>query len=189
MSPLIDPDLTSPDRRILITGGVRSGKSRYAESLLAESPEVTYVAVGPPPDSEADAEWAERVADHRARRPAHWSTVETSDVAAALRHGSGAILIDCLGTWLTAMIDRLGTWEEPLRNWHADFQDQLNDLVEAWQTRRGLALAVTNEVGWGLVSPYRSGRVFTELLGQANQQMAAASDEVIMIISGRALRL
>jgi len=98
-------------------------------------------------------------------------------------------LIDCLGTWLTAVIDRLGTWEEPLRNWHADFQDQLNDLVEAWQTRRGIALAVTNEVGWGLVSPYRSGRVFTELLGQANQQMAAASDEVIMIISGRALRL
>ena len=98
-------------------------------------------------------------------------------------------MIDCLGTWLTAVIDRLGTWEEPLRNWHADFQDQLNDLVEAWQTRRGIALAVTNEVGWGLVSPYRSGRVFTELLGQANQQMAAASDEVIMIISGRALRL
>ena len=98
-------------------------------------------------------------------------------------------MIDCLGTWLTAVIDRLGTWEEPLRNWHADFQDQLNDLVEAWQTRRGIALAVTNEVGWGLVSPYRSGRVFTELLGQANQQLAAASDEVIMIISGRALRL
>ena len=98
-------------------------------------------------------------------------------------------MIDCLGTWLTAVIDRLGTWEEPLRNWHADFQDQLNDLVEAWQTRPGLALAVTNEVGWGLVSPYRSGRVFTELLGQANQQLAAASDEVIMIVSGRALRL
>ena len=98
-------------------------------------------------------------------------------------------MIDCLGTWLTAMIDRLGTWEEPLRDWHADFEDQLNGLVEAWQTRRGLALAVTNEVGWGLVSPYRSGRVFTELLGQANQQMAAASDEVILIISGRALPL
>lgn len=98
-------------------------------------------------------------------------------------------MIDCLGTWLTAMIDRLGTWEEPLRDWHANFQDQLNDLVEAWHTRRGLALAVTNEVGWGLVSPYRSGRVFTELLGLTNQQMAAASDEVILIISGRALPL
>ena len=98
-------------------------------------------------------------------------------------------MIDCLGTWLSAMIDRLGKWEEPLRNWRADFQDQLNDLVDAWQTRRGIALVVTNEEGWGLVSPYRSGRVFTELLGQANQQMAAASDEVILIISGRALRL
>ena len=54
---------------------------------------------------------------------------------------------------------------------------------------RGLAVVVTNEVGWGLVSPYRSGRVFTELLGQVNQEMAAASDEVIMVVAGRALRL
>ncbi|HEX5906266.1 MAG TPA: bifunctional adenosylcobinamide kinase/adenosylcobinamide-phosphate guanylyltransferase, partial [Propionibacteriaceae bacterium] len=58
MAPLIDPDITSPDRRILITGGVRSGKSRYAETLLADLAEVTYVATGPVPDPAADAEWA-----------------------------------------------------------------------------------------------------------------------------------
>jgi adenosylcobinamide kinase/adenosylcobinamide-phosphate guanylyltransferase len=189
MVPLIDPDLTSPDRRILITGGVRSGKSRYAESLLADSTEVTYVATGPVPDPAADAEWAARIVDHRSRRPVHWSTVETSDVAGALRSVSGAILIDCLGTWLSAMIDQLGTWEEPLRGWQADFQDRVDELAEAWQVRSGLAIAVTNEVGWGLVSPYRSGRIFSELLGLANQQLAAASDEVIMIVAGRALRL
>jgi adenosylcobinamide kinase / adenosylcobinamide-phosphate guanylyltransferase len=190
MAPVTDPELTSDtDRRILITGGVRSGKSRYAETLLAAASEVTYVAAGPQPDPAADAEWAARIADHRARRPAHWTTLETSDVAAALRNASGAILVDCLGTWLTAMIDRLGTWEQPLASWQGDFEDQLNELMTAWQKRRGLAIAVTNEVGWGLVSPYRSGRVFTELLGQVNQEMAAASDEVIMIIAGRALRL
>jgi adenosylcobinamide kinase / adenosylcobinamide-phosphate guanylyltransferase len=189
MTPLIDPDLTSPDRRILITGGVRSGKSRYAESLLADSAEVTYVATGPVPDPAADAEWAARIVDHRSRRPVHWSTVETSDVAGTLRSVSGAILIDCLGTWLSAMIDQLGTWEEPLRSWQDDFQDRVGELVEAWQARSGLAIAVTNEVGWGLVSPYRSGRIFSELLGLANQQLAAASDEVIMIVAGRTLRL
>ena len=99
MSPLIDPDVTTPDRRILITGGVRSGKSRFAETLLAESAEVTYVASGPVPDPAADAEWAARIADHRVRRPAHWSTVETTDVVGALRNVPGPILIDCLGTW------------------------------------------------------------------------------------------
>ena len=189
MAPLIDPDVTIPDRRSLITGGVRSGKSRYAETLFAESDEVTYVASGPVPDPAADAEWAARIADHRVRRPAHWSTVETTDVVGALRNVSGAILIDCLGTWLTAMIDRLGTWDEPLPSWQAAFGEQLDDLVTAWSARRGLAVAVTNEVGWGLVSTYRSGRVFTELLGEVNQAMAAASDEVIMIIAGRALRV
>jgi adenosylcobinamide kinase / adenosylcobinamide-phosphate guanylyltransferase len=189
MAPLIDPDVTSPDRRILITGGVRSGKSRYAETLLADLAEVTYVASGPVPDPAADAEWAARIADHRVRRPAHWSTVETTDIVGALRTVSGAILIDCLGTWLTAVIDRLDTWEEPLPNWQDDFHDQVDKLVTAWRTRRGLAVAVTNEVGWGLVSQYRSGRVFTELLGLLNQEVAAASDEVIMIVAGRALRL
>jgi adenosylcobinamide kinase / adenosylcobinamide-phosphate guanylyltransferase len=189
MAPLIDPDVTSPDRRILITGGVRSGKSRYAETLLADLAEVTYVASGPVPDPAADAEWAARIADHRVRRPAHWSTVETTDLVGALRSVSGAILIDCLGTWLTAVIDRLGTWDEPLPNWQDDFHDQVDKLVTAWRARRSLAVAVTNEVGWGLVSQYRSGRVFTELLGLLNQEMAAASDEVIMIVAGRALRL
>jgi adenosylcobinamide kinase / adenosylcobinamide-phosphate guanylyltransferase len=189
MAPLIDPDITSPDRRILITGGVRSGKSRYAETLLADLAEVSYVASGPVPDPAADAEWAARIADHRVRRPAHCSTVETTDIVGALRTVSGAILIDCLGTWLTAVIDRLDTWEEPLPNWQDDFHDQVDKLVTAWRTRRGLAVAVTNEVGWGLVSQYRSGRVFTELLGILNQEVAAASDEVIMIVAGRALRL
>jgi adenosylcobinamide kinase / adenosylcobinamide-phosphate guanylyltransferase len=189
MAPLIDPDVTSPDRRILITGGVRSGKSRYAETLLADLAEVTYVASGPVPDPAADAEWAARIADHRVRRPAHWSTVETTDIVGALRTVSGAILIDCLGTWLTTVIDRLDTWEEPLPDWQDAFHDQVDKLVTAWRTRRGLAVAVTNEVGWGLVSQYRSGRVFTELLGILNQEVAAASDEVIMIVAGRVLRL
>jgi adenosylcobinamide kinase/adenosylcobinamide-phosphate guanylyltransferase len=190
MIPSTDTELASlSDRRILITGGVRSGKSRYAEVLLSDSAEVSYVAAGPAPDPAVDAEWAVRIADHRARRPAHWNTLETSDVAGSLRTAPGAILIDCLGTWLTAVIDRLDTWEEPLANWQSAFHDQVDDLIQAWRARRGLAVAVTNEVGWGLVSPYRSGRVFTELLGLVNQEMAAASDEVIMIVAGRALRL
>src|SRR5438045_3858175 len=92
--------------RVLVTGGVRSGKSAHAESLLADRPAVTYVAAGPVPGPD-DAEWAERVAVHAARRPAHWSTWESTSLSAL---PDGPVLVDCLGTWLTAQLDDLG-WE------------------------------------------------------------------------------
>jgi adenosylcobinamide kinase/adenosylcobinamide-phosphate guanylyltransferase len=176
-------------RRLMITGGMRSGKSRFAENLLADQPKVTYIAPGPLPDPTTDPEWAARVYAHRDRRPANWTTVETSDVASALRTAEPPVLIDCLGNWVTTQIDRLGTWEEPLPEWQAAFDSRIQDLIEAWRACEGLAVAVTNEVGWGLVSEYRSGRVFTDLLGRLNAAIAAASDEVYLLVAGRALRI
>lgn len=176
---------------MLVTGGVRSGKSRHAEALLESATSVVYLAPGPVPDPVADPEWAARVAEHQIRRPAHWRTVETADVASALRAGdpSEAVLVDCLGTWLTATIDRLGVWDVPLKEWRGDIEARVDDLVRAWATRTGVAVAVTNEVGWGLVSEHRSGRVFTDLLGRVNQQVAVASDDVLLAVAGRLLRL
>ena len=179
----------SSARRTLVTGGIRSGKSRYAEALLVDQPRVTYLAPGPVPDPVADLEWAARIAGHRARRPAHWTTVETDDVAAALGTGAGAYLVDCLGTWVSAVVDGLGTWDVPLADWQTAFDARLDVLVEAWRSVPGPAVAVTNEVGWGLVSEHRSGRVFTDLLGRTNAAMAAASDEVVLMVAGRALVL
>jgi adenosylcobinamide kinase/adenosylcobinamide-phosphate guanylyltransferase len=176
-------------RRILVTGGVRSGKSAYAEGRLVDQPAVTYVAPGPVADPAADPEWAARIARHQLQRPAHWTTLETTDLAAALRAAPTAIMIDCLGTWLTATIDVMGTWEQPLEHWRDTFDQRVADLVDAWREFDGLAVAVTNEVGWGLVSEHRSGRVFTDLLGRVNQQLAAASDELILVVAGRALAL
>ena len=74
-------------------------------------------------------------------------------------------------------------------DWQDDFGRRLDQVVEAWRAYPGTAVAVTNEVGWGLVSEHRSGRVFTDLLGRVNQAVAAVSDEVILIVAGRALRL
>jgi adenosylcobinamide kinase/adenosylcobinamide-phosphate guanylyltransferase len=176
-------------RRVMITGGMRSGKSRFAEGLLADEPHVTYIAPGPLPDPTADSEWAERIAGHRQRRSMSWTTVETTDVAGALRTGQPPFLIDCLGTWLTATIDRLGTWEQPLVDWRQHISVEMDQLLEAWQTCSGPAVAVTNEVGWGLVSEHRSGRVFTDLLGRLNARFAEASDTVYLVVAGRALRL
>ncbi len=174
-------------RRLMITGGIRSGKSRFAEHLLADQPRVTYIAPGPRPDPNADPEWAERVAEHRRRRPASWTTVETSEIATVIRTAEPPFLIDCLGAWVTALIDQLGTWDQPLPTWRRSFDTQAKDLTEAWRDCRGMAVAVTNEVGWGLVSEHRSGRVFTDLLGPLNSAIAAVSDEVYLMVAGRAL--
>jgi adenosylcobinamide kinase/adenosylcobinamide-phosphate guanylyltransferase len=176
-------------RRILVTGGTRSGKSRYAEELLTTAPSVTYLAPGPPPDPTVDAEWASRIAAHQARRPANWTTVETDDLAAAVRAAQQPVLIDSLGSWLTAVLDRLDAWHTPPGAWTETFEDQLEDLADAWQSCRQPAVAVTNEVGWGLVAEHRSGRVFADLLGMVNQRIAQASDEVVLMIAGRPLRL
>lgn len=180
--------MSSP-QKVLVTGGVRSGKSRYAEGRVAHADQVTYVAPGAVPDPVADPEWAARVAAHQAGRPAHWRTVETADLPTALAGAAGAVLVDCLGTWTTAVVDALGTWDEPLVTWRDRFDVHLDALVEAWRAHPGLLVAVTNEVGWGLVSEHRSGRVFTDLLGRVNQAVAAECDDVVLVVAGRALHL
>lgn len=178
-----------PPRRSLITGGVRSGKSRYAEQLLEGQPTVTYVAPGPIPDPVADPEWADRIARHRSRRPAHWVTVETSDVAGAVGAAGGGVLVDCLGTWVTAVVDELHGWDEPRGPWRDEFDDRVDGLVQVWSAAAGPAVAVTNEVGWGVVPAHASGRLFRDLLGTVNQRIAAVSDDVVLVVAGRALHL
>ncbi|MET0863272.1 MAG: bifunctional adenosylcobinamide kinase/adenosylcobinamide-phosphate guanylyltransferase [Nakamurella sp.] len=179
--------MTGP--RTLITGGVRSGKSRLAEDLLAGSPTVTYLAPGPVPDRATDPEWADRIDAHRARRPADWITVETADLATAIAAAPGAVLIDCLGTWVTAIVDQLGAWDQPLATWQPAFDHHLDGLLTAWLAAPGPLVAVTNEVGWSVVPEHRSGRTFRDLLGTVNQRVAAVSDDVLLVVAGRVLRL
>lgn len=173
--------------RVLITGGVRSGKSAYAERLLANRARVTYVATGPVPDPARDPEWAARIALHRDRRPAEWATVETTDPAAVLRAADGPVLLDCLGTWLTACLDELEAWDRPESGWRETWDDKVATLLRAW--RDADVVAVTNEVGWGVVSEHRSGRLFADLLGRLNQRVAANSDEVVLMVMGRPIQL
>ncbi|MGI8456805.1 MAG: bifunctional adenosylcobinamide kinase/adenosylcobinamide-phosphate guanylyltransferase [Propionibacteriaceae bacterium] len=175
--------------RTLVTGGVRSGKSGYAERLLTKVERVRYVAPGPVPDPAVDAEWADRVARHRERRPARWQTVETTDLVLALADPPAAVLIDCLGTWVTAVVDELGAWDEPLAQWQPDFDARLTGLVEAWTSCPATLVAVTNEVGWGVVAAYRSGRTFADLLGRTNATLARHCDDVVLMVAGRPLRI
>lgn len=168
--------------RILVTGGVRSGKSNHAEGLLADCEQVRYVAPGPERD---DDDWAARVRAHRERRPASWETVETVDLAAALATDR-PVLVDCLGTWLTGVIDAAGAWDDPVDELTAYVTARVDAAVAALGER---VVLVTNEVGLGVVPEHRSGRLFRDLLGMVNQRVAAACDEVHLVIAGRVLKL
>ncbi|CAN5123105.1 bifunctional adenosylcobinamide kinase/adenosylcobinamide-phosphate guanylyltransferase [soil metagenome] len=168
--------------RVLVTGGVRSGKSRHAESLLADATTVRYVAPGPALD---DADWGARIAAHRLRRPATWETHETRDLAAALAT-TDPVLVDCLGTWLTGYLDDAHLWEAPIDEVTAQVEGAVETAVAALGER---VVLVTNEVGLGIVPAHRSGRVFRDLLGSVNQRVGAAVDEVHLVVAGRVLRL
>lgn len=171
--------------KILVTGGVRSGKSRHAESLLATAPSVTYVAPGSTTDSDPD--WLARIAAHRAHRPPTWTTLETHDLASALR-SEGPVLVDCLGTWLTGALDSRGLWEASSVAATASVEELVAEVVAVLAARDDVVL-VTNEVGLGVVPAHRSGRLFRDLLGLVNQRVATACDEVHLVIAGRVLRL
>ena len=174
--------------RVLVTGGVRSGKSSHAERLLADEAAVTYVTPGYPADPQADPEWAARVAAHQASRPASWMTLETVDVAHALRVTRGPVLVDCLGTWLTRQLDAVG-WESPRDRIRRELGERTAELADAVAGHPGPVVIVTNEVGWGVVPEHRSGRLFTDQLGWTNQAVARSVDDVILVVAGRTLHL
>ncbi|MDA0567673.1 bifunctional adenosylcobinamide kinase/adenosylcobinamide-phosphate guanylyltransferase [Streptomonospora sp. S1-112] len=183
------PERVRGPHRVLVTGGARSGKSAEAERRLLGEPEVTYLATGPSPEAE-DAAWARRVAEHRARRPSWWRTEETPDAAAVLRRAEGAVLFDCVGTWLAAAMDACGMWDEPAPAGAEDaLAGRVADLVAAWRGCPALVVAVTNEVGSGVVPPTVSGNVFRDWLGRLNQLLAAESEQVVLATAGRVLEL
>lgn len=167
-------------------GGIRSGKSRWAESEIATSAglgePVRYVATGP--NANADTSWSARVAAHRMRRPAHWSTVETDDLATLLRHGIGtATLIDDMGGWLTAVLDSRRACCGDGASVSADV-DELLDAVRGFGSHLVL---VSPEVGLTVVPATASGRRFADELGALNQLLADVCDRVVLIVAGQAM--
>ncbi|MEU6779148.1 bifunctional adenosylcobinamide kinase/adenosylcobinamide-phosphate guanylyltransferase [Nonomuraea angiospora] len=177
-----DGGVTAPWRTLLL-GGSRSGKSAEAELRLAAEPYVTYVATGP--GGAGDGEWAARVRAHRERRPAHWATVETADLVTAIGRATAPLLIDGLGTWLTAVFDEHGAWEGD----RAPVRERCDELVAAWRQTPVRLVAVSDEVGMGVVPATSSGRAFRDALGRLNERLAAESEYVALVVAGRLLRL
>ena len=150
---------------------------------------MTYVATaqGDP----ADAEWTARIERHRARRPAGWSTAETADPAKLIHQAdAGALLIDSVTTWLAQVMDDCGCWSEVTPE-DADLRlgDALDTLIDAWAAAAVTVVAVSDEVGSGIVPATASGRRFRDALGELNQRLAAAADEVWLVTAGIPRRL
>ncbi|MGY0497701.1 bifunctional adenosylcobinamide kinase/adenosylcobinamide-phosphate guanylyltransferase [Nocardia sp. FBN12] len=169
--------------RTLVLGGARSGKSAFAENLLTDAPTVRYLATAV--HDPADHDFADRIALHRDRRPAHWTTVENTEPATVLATASAATLLDDIGTWLTARLDTRNAWDAP----RGTVAPDCAALVEAVDAYRERLVIVSPEVGMGIIPATRSGRLFRDEIGTLNQQLARVCDEAYLIVAGLPLRL
>ena len=178
----------------LIVGGVRSGKSRFAEQLAAAHPPVTYLATARATleGTDADAEMAERIARHRQRRaqfPTPWQTVEEPwevPAVVAAHQGTGSVLVECLTLWLTNLV--LGGAGQPALA-DAEILARVDALAATARESMARVLVVSHEVGCGIMPVNALARRFADLLGEANQRLAAAAEEVYGCMAGIPLRL
>ena len=161
----------------LVLGGARSGKSRYAEDLIAALPAPwAYVATA----QAGDAEMAKRIASHRRRRGPQWRTLEAPrDLAAALQSCRALpVLLDCLTLWLSNLMLA-----------EADIDGEIAQLETALAAMTAPVVLVANEVGSGIVPAHELGRRFRDLQGLLNQRMAARADRVVLMVAGLPLAL
>jgi adenosyl cobinamide kinase/adenosyl cobinamide phosphate guanylyltransferase len=169
--------MSSAPKLTLVLGGARSGKSRYAESLIAALPPPwLYVATAEAGDEEMKA----RISAHRARRGLDWRTIEAPRhlVAALQKAGTMPVLVDCLTLWLSnLMLADIGIEAETAH------------LERALAAAAAPVILVANEVGSGIVPDHSLGRKFRDLQGVLNQRIAARADRVVFMVAGLPLAL
>jgi len=162
----------------LVLGGIRSGKSSWAETAIAGSTNgaVRYIATGSTDSS--DKSWTNRIALHRDRRPVSWLTVESVDIDGELRSNPHIpTLVDDLGGWLTAVLDQ--------RAWEPEsITPDINNLVAAVEEFAAPLVVVSPEVGLAVVPATAAGRRFADEIGILNQRLAQCCDQVVLVVAG-----
>jgi len=169
--------MISKSEIVLLTGGVRSGKSRYAQSIAAKAgSRVYYIATA----EALDPEMRKRIKAHRKSRPRNWSVIEeplsVSDAVERLPAGSKTIIIDCI-TMLISNLMREGFSDTVIGS-------EMRRIVFSLRKNPGTSVIVTNEVGWGIVPDNPLGRRFRDMQGKANSIIAKEADKVCLLVSG-----
>ena len=163
---------------ILITGGARSGKSRYAEELaLKMSPNPVYVATA----HVWDEEFRERVKKHQERRGPEWTNIEEEMLLSRHDLTGRVAVIDCITLWCTNYFFKMQEVDTALEALKAEF--------DKFTARDATYIFVTNEIGMGGVSDNAVQRKFTDLQGWMNQYVASKADEVVLMVSGIAVKV
>jgi histidinol-phosphate aminotransferase len=181
---------------VLVLGGTRSGKSAIAESLVTRAPHVVYVATG----TATDAEMAERIAIHRARRPGCWQTVETSDLATAIAASppGSAVLIDALGLWLAERMtvqnlwtsDQVAPWGPEGGRAKAAILAEVDALcATAAAHDGGPVVVVVEEAGFGVTPADASTRRWLDLAGECKARLADAASRTVLVVAGQPIHV
>jgi adenosylcobinamide kinase / adenosylcobinamide-phosphate guanylyltransferase len=168
--------MSSVAKLTLVLGGARSGKSRYAESLITAlpppwTPPWTYIATA----EAGDAEMAERIAQHRGRRGPQWRSIEAPRGLEGVlaERKSEPVLVDCLTLWLSNLM----LADRPIA-------DEMARLEQALALSAAPKVVVANEVGYGIVPDHPLGRRFRDAQGVLNQRVAALADRVVLVVAG-----
>jgi len=172
---------------IMITGGMRSGKSTFAEKLLSDETSILYIATS----KITDDEMKERVRIHQQRRGSKYETYEGHvDIATQVLNTSNkSTLLECVGTLVTNMMfDEFMEFDElsvqDINKLELKIVNEIETIIDSMKEKEGTHIIITNEVGLSLISEYKLGRIFTDIIGRVNQKIANRADQVYMIISG-----
>lgn len=164
----------------LVLGGVRAGKSRYAQELAQRGGRVLYVATA----EAGDEEMAARIQAHREERPSDWATLEEPiDMAGALESRLSdvdTVLLDCLTLWVSNLLLQ----DRDDQGSRADIQTEAQRLLALYEQHNASWIVVSNEVGLGVVPATKLGRIYADELGRVNQLFAAAADDVTVMFAG-----
>ncbi len=161
----------------LVSGGVKSGKSEFAEYLARKEKDVTYIALSE--NRPEDKFWEEKIRIHQLRRPKSWKLIETENLIPIIKVDIGILLIDSLGGFI---VNSLKLRED-------EWKDYLNNLLYYLTSYKSKIIIVGEQTGWGLMSEYKIGNLYTDRLGDCLKEITKISKENWITINGKAINL
>ena len=162
---------------ILVSGGVKSGKSEFAEYLASKEKDVTYIALSE--FRPEDNLWMEKIKIHKLRRPKSWKLIETENLMPIIKVDNGILLIDSLGGFI---MNSLKIKED-------EWINCLNNFMYYLESYKSKIIIVGEQTGWGLVSEYKIGNLFSERIGEVLRDITLISSDNWLTINGKAIKL